>query len=98
MPVVVEFDNEITAGLTSVTVYALDRPGALSRIARAFLTCELSVHAAKIATIGEKLEDVFFVSDRSGHPITDSAVLDKLQRTLTETLSSNADKPDNQND
>ncbi len=87
IPVTVEFDNEVTAGLTSVTVTATDIPGALSRIARGFLVCDLSVHAAKVATIGEKIDDVFFISHRESRPGTDPAQLDKLEQVLIDQLS-----------
>ena len=87
IPVTVEFDNEVTAGLTSVTVTATDIPGALSRIARGFLVCDLSVHAAKVATIGERIDDVFFISHRDSKPVTDPAQLDKLEQVLIEQLS-----------
>jgi [protein-PII] uridylyltransferase len=87
IPVSVEFDNEVTAGLTSVTVNATDISGALSLIARGFLVCDLSVHAAKVATIGEKIDDVFFISHRDNRPVTDPAQLDKLEQILIEQLS-----------
>ena len=87
IPVTVEFDNEITAGLTSVEVTATDRPGVLSHIARSFYECDISVHAAKIATFGEKIEDVFFISHRDGRQVTDEATLRLIESTLIENLS-----------
>ncbi len=86
IPETVKFDNEVTAGLTSVAVTATDSPGALSRIARGFLACDVSVHAAKVATIGEKIEDVFFISHRDGRPVTDPAQLEKIEQTIMEQL------------
>lgn len=90
IPVGVEFDNAVTAGLTSVAITATDRPGALYRIARSFLHCDLLVHAAKVATIGEKLEDVFFISDKDGQQLTDEQRLTQLQQTLVTQLSIDA--------
>ena len=86
IPVSIEFDNEVTVGLTSVTITATDRPGALSRIARGFLEADVSVHAAKVATFGEKLEDVFFVSHRDGSPVTQTESLQKIEQSITRNL------------
>jgi len=87
VPIEVTFDNQITAAWTSVTVIATDRPGALSRIANAFLSCDVSVHAAKVATFGEKLEDVFFITHRDGTAVTEPASLDQIESALIAHLS-----------
>lgn len=87
VPARVDFDNEVTAGLTSVAITATDKSGALYRIARSFLDHNLSVHAAKIATLGEKLEDVFFISDEDGRPLTDPQRLKQLEHTLIKQLN-----------
>ena len=83
----VEFDNEVTAGLTSVAVTATDRPGALAKIAWSFYECGVSVHAAKVATFGEKLEDVFFISQPDGRQVTDEKLLSRIENLLIEQLS-----------
>ncbi|MEM7207107.1 MAG: [protein-PII] uridylyltransferase [Pseudomonadota bacterium] len=92
VPTAVTFDNQVTAGWTSVTVIGTDRPGALSRIANAFLSCDVSVHAAKVATFGEKLEDVFFVTHRDGHAVTEEASLDQIETALIDHLSDDTTK------
>ena len=46
----------------SLSVTAGDRPGLLYAIARVLGHYEVSVHTAKIATLGERAEDVFVVS------------------------------------
>jgi [protein-PII] uridylyltransferase len=46
----------------SLSITAGDRPGLLYAIARVLSHYEVSVHTAKIATLGERAEDVFVVS------------------------------------
>ncbi len=56
---------------TQIRISSADRPGILASIARAFLECGVSVQSAKINTLGEKLENDFFVLDESGQEIDD---------------------------
>ena len=57
------------AGRTVVEVTATDRPGVLARIAVALSEGGVSLHSARIATFGERVEDLFYVTDRSGEPL-----------------------------
>ena len=41
---------------------ATDRPGILYNIAYLFKTMGIRLHSARIATLGERLEDVFVIS------------------------------------
>ena len=49
-----------------IELTALDRPGVLARIGAVFQQCMLVVHAAKITTIGERVEDFFSLTRRDG--------------------------------
>jgi len=51
------------SGFSEVRITAADRPGILSAIARVFLGAKVDVHAARISTLGERIDDVFLVSD-----------------------------------
>ena len=53
-----------------IELIALDRPGLLARIGAVFQRCQLSVHAAKITTIGERVEDFFSLSRHDGDALT----------------------------
>ena len=44
-------------------------------------------HLAKIGTIGERAEDVFFLTDRQGRALTDPAVLHALREGVTEHIN-----------
>ncbi len=73
-------------GRTVIEVITLDRPGLLARIGRIFMEFGLLLQNARIATLGERVEDVFFVTDSRGSPLGDDAVRVRLQQTLRERL------------
>lgn len=69
------------------TVFELitaDRPGLLSKVGQIFIEQGINIASAKIMTIGERAEDVFYISDIStGRSLTDEA-LDRLADSLRE--------------
>ena len=73
---------------TVVEIITLDRAGLLARIGRIFMEFNLLLQNARIATLGERVEDVFFVTGRDGKPLTDIQVRDRLQQTLRDRLDS----------
>ena len=87
IPVSVEFDNTTSNRTTLISITATDIPGALSIIAHVFLDFDIAVHAAKIATYGEKIEDAFFISHNQGQKVTDTMVLSRLEQALINKLS-----------
>lgn len=70
-----------------IQVEAPDRPGLLARIGQIFLSYDLIVQGAKITTLGERVEDIFLVVDKSGHAIADAELLTELKQTLIDKLS-----------
>lgn len=72
-------------GQVEMRITAGDRPGILSLIGRLLSEAGLTVHAARIATLGERIDDVFFVSRANGGRI-ETAARDALAETLTEHI------------
>ena len=64
---------ELTAG---------DRPGLLSDIGKVLMEQHLQLHDAKIMTVGERAEDVFYITDFEQRPLTADAA-----QTLREKLT-----------
>ncbi|MER2493023.1 [protein-PII] uridylyltransferase [Catenovulum sediminis] len=50
---------------------ALDTPGLLVKIGRVFFDNNITIHAAKVTTIGERAEDFFVLTNNSGESLTD---------------------------
>jgi [protein-PII] uridylyltransferase len=67
----------------SLSITAGDRPGLLYSIARVLSHYEVSLHTAKIATLGERAEDVFVVS---GAALASQKTALQLETDLTEAL------------
>ena len=77
--------------LSIIEVIAPDRPGLLARVGQIFLDFNLSVQNAKIATLGERVEDVFFVTDAHNQPLADPELCARLQDSLVRQLSDTQD-------
>jgi [protein-PII] uridylyltransferase len=85
-PTQVYFSQDQARGRTLLELVTADQPGLLSLIGRVFQKRGILLNAAKIATIGERAEDVFYVTDRMHRPIADEKVLDELREVLVRTL------------
>ncbi len=81
----VDFSDATPRGKTVMELVALDRPGLLGKVGRVFVECGIDIDTAKILTIGERAEDVFYISDEDGRPL-DEAARNKLRDSLTESL------------
>ncbi len=66
-----------------LSVSAADRPGLLYTVAMTLTAHGASLHTAKIATLGERVEDTFLIS---GGDLTDSASRIKLETELLDRL------------
>lgn len=67
-------------------VAAPDRPGLLARIAGIFVDFDIELQGAKIQTLGERVEDVFFLTDHAQQPLTDPALCEAIQQALRDEL------------
>jgi len=65
----VSFHTLAKKELSELTIYANDRPGLLARIGRAFYDQKVRVHKAKIMTLGDRVEDVFYITDIENNPL-----------------------------
>jgi len=83
----VRMSDDATGLRTLLEVITLDRPGLLAIIANHFREFAIEVHSARIATIGERAEDTFVVTDTNHQPIQDPATRKQICQTLTESLA-----------
>ncbi len=81
----VDFSQGKTDGQTILELTTADRPGLLSKVGQVFIKQGINIASAKIMTIGERAEDVFYISDRAGRPIA-KAAQDELADALVEEL------------
>ena len=71
---------------TSIEIIAPDRPGLLATIGTLISDCGVSIASARITTLGERVEDVFDVTDKDGQPITDVSSINKIKSYITGEL------------
>ncbi len=78
--------NDAQRPVTILEITAPDRPGLLARLGRIFLEFDLSLQNAKIATLGERVEDVFFITDADNQPLSDPQLCSRLQEAIVQQL------------
>ncbi|GMG87502.1 [protein-PII] uridylyltransferase [Biformimicrobium ophioploci] len=79
-------DTEPGANFSTLEVTSADRPGLLARIARCFMRHEISLLNAKIATLGERIEDIFHIVDAEGNPLRDPESCRSLEEDICKSL------------
>ncbi len=67
-----------------------DRPGLLARIGRIFYEHGIKLQAAKITTLGERVEDVFFITDTDNKPLEDPDFVEEFRSTICKELDEQA--------
>lgn len=82
---VINFDHDVSNKRTVMELIAGDRPGLLSTVGQTFIEFDINIETAKIMTIGERAEDVFYVVDENNRQLTDE-ICDKLRDRLMEQL------------
>ncbi|MCP4596023.1 [protein-PII] uridylyltransferase [Neptuniibacter sp.] len=85
-PTQVNVSNDSVSHQTVLEVVTPDRPGLLARIGGIFSTHNLSVRKAKIASVGERVEDFFFITDENGQAISDPELCQTLQQEICQQL------------
>ncbi len=86
------FFTDKTKNHTILEIIAYDRPGLLSRIGYALIDCGIRVINAKIATFGERAEDIFFVRNAANNPLNNqeqTCVSRAVEEALDETTDHN---------
>ncbi len=88
----VSFSPSSNGQSTLMEVVAQDRPGLLYQVALSLQHCKARLITAKVATYGERAEDMFFITDRNGQPIADNAQLYCLASEIYQRLAPATDK------
>ena len=87
VPAKVSIHNRLDRQQSVIGIEALDRPGLLAMIGATLARHDITIHAAKILTFGERAEDYFFVSYQK-QGLCDRAQCQALYQDLTNALIS----------
>ena len=89
---VINFEFNEASDQHIMSLETLDQPGLLARVGQVFLQEKIEVHAARITTLGERAEDMFYISDQNDEPLS-AARLDALRSALMASLSMQREQP-----
>ena len=81
----VEFNTTADGRRSLLGLVCPDRPGLLAEVALALRACGLRVHDARIATFGERAEDIFQITDEHDRPL-DAGAQEALRAELRNRL------------
>ncbi|MGA1580554.1 MAG: [protein-PII] uridylyltransferase [Luminiphilus sp.] len=88
IPTQIHFSTDRLSGLTTLEISTADRPGLLARIGSVLSRHGVTVQGAKIQTLGERVEDIFFLSDDNGRSLEDQSLIARLEGELLEEMTS----------
>jgi [protein-PII] uridylyltransferase len=92
VPTRVTFTQDRGNNHSIMELITTDRPGVLSRIAQAFVICQVRLKKAKIATFGSRVEDIFFITDYNNNALYSADQLDCLRDKLYQLLDQDMPK------
>jgi [protein-PII] uridylyltransferase len=69
-------------------IVSSDRQGLLSMIGSLFVELDIVVHQARITTLGERVEDVFHITDVEGNRILNRARINQIVSSLEQRIDS----------
>jgi [protein-PII] uridylyltransferase len=71
---------------STLEVNCIDKPGILAAIGKVFSEHEIQLLNARIATLGERVEDLFFIADANDQALRDPQIIEKFQKALQQEL------------
>ncbi len=81
-----ELINNPDKPYSTLEINCPDRPGILASVGKIFAQNQINLMDARITTLGERVEDLFFITDKDNRPITDTEVADNLTTQIKNRL------------
>ena len=82
----VQVSNAQSSSDLKLRILAADRPGLLAIISRILLEHEYTISTAKIATLGENIEDTFVIQGKSMETHLDKSLMSKLEQQIASKI------------
>lgn len=93
VPTQVHFQQDEERNRTIMELVTADRPGLLSTVGDVFRQHKLLVQDAKIGTIGERAEDVFYITTNTKTAIKDESTFHQIRHELARALDYELETP-----
>lgn len=77
-PIELSFNNPVGKNYSTLEVNCSDQPGILACVGKVFAEHDINLKDARITTLGERVEDLFFITDKFGKPLSDTTQIDEL--------------------
>lgn len=71
---------------STIKINCPDQPGILACVGKVFAENNINLQDARITTLGERVEDLFFITDQQGNPIEDAELKNHLQEEIKSEL------------
>jgi len=84
---VIAISSHPSGKYSTMELITRDRPGLLHVVANGLLMCKVELVSARVSTFGEKVEDIFMITDRDGQPIEDSSQINAIKAKIENLLS-----------
>ncbi|MEX0962535.1 MAG: [protein-PII] uridylyltransferase [Pseudohongiellaceae bacterium] len=78
--------NSAERNFSTVEINCPDQSGILASIGKVFAENTVNIQDARLTTLGERVEDLFFVTDQAGKVIDDPALIEKITGELNSEL------------
>ncbi|MEP3348956.1 MAG: [protein-PII] uridylyltransferase [Marinomonas sp.] len=85
-PATAHFVSQPEEVWSALEITAPDRPGLLALVGQFFMNNNIMLHKAKIATLGERVEDTFYITEENGDLITDNNRMNDICTFLKEKI------------
>lgn len=87
----INWRNSPDRSYSTVEIDCPDQAGILASIAKVFAKNEINLLDARITTLGERVEDLFFIADSSNNSIDDEQKIDTIKAELKAALEQRLD-------
>ncbi len=85
VPTKINFEFHAPTNQHIMSLETLDQPALLARVGQVFLAHQIEVHYARITTMGERAEDMFYITACNYQTLTDQQLI-QLKQAITDAL------------